>query len=808
MEYYSKYIKYKNKYLYLKNINNIIKTQQIGGDKPSVFSTKQINIIKYDTLNPFNGFIWFSSNLIRNYYKFDGSILGNLVRSLFIIIGDSDELRVTKYITDDIKPYQLGMIISQCFLYIYGKNKYSDEKNNMLFTNDNELLKNSDSIQILYDLIISNIKKIKHGKDTDTEMLVLNFFNILLAVMWYITDNREGILEYYKGINHVFTKQQISEGENGDKYEVNLDDFNKDNLYNYNDLINYKPDEKLDYEYLASIIYYHHNKIQLNDYETVYINGFIHKINDINIQLNNISFSDCGETTIRNFFKILFMRLNESKTGFIYDTKLMEEFGVIKEVIDFFKKYDTEEKQNSDKLLDNLNARQAWALVVNNISDISYAQEYTQDATTFKYEIKPGFAQDNKTMNIMKLIYKLITKINNKDTLINMISVINNKNGLAYQNIYKENFDEDGTGVFVIKTIYGEFIFNCDDAHYYIDKKTVIPLNINIDHIKDPIQKITLLSLNNNLKNVTEFSVYKPYMYLKLNNKKDLYNIINTYGARLEDGDYSKFINEIYKLIEDDYINKDISWYYNLKNKLFELNELNESLNESLNKSSNAELLSKLNQTITRINNINDIKDYNDYKQNNTDFLNMKILLYKLNPDVFEKINTYFFNFNKDKLANNKTRFSYNVTPKIENISELRLKNYLSEEINNPKMKARFKNLATLIIIDTTDKLIVTNDFPKTNTLALIYSNDYIQNIPTDLSQGNITKLYLYNDMPLPKIPKTLKTLQLNKYNQAINPRALDETTNLEIYVKSNNFDKVFEKFTKDEINKYKIIRS
>ena len=66
--YYSKYIKYKNKYLYLKNINNIITNQQIGGDKPSVFSTKKINIIEYDTLNPFNGFIWFSSNLIRNYY--------------------------------------------------------------------------------------------------------------------------------------------------------------------------------------------------------------------------------------------------------------------------------------------------------------------------------------------------------------------------------------------------------------------------------------------------------------------------------------------------------------------------------------------------------------------------------------------------------------------------------------------------------------------------------------------------------------------------------------------------------------------
>jgi hypothetical protein len=277
----------------------------------------------------------------------------------------------------------------------------------------------------------------------------------------------------------------------------------------------------------------------------------------------------------------------------------------------------------------------------------------------------------------------------------------------------------------------------------------------------------------------------------------------------LEDGDYSKFINEIYKLIEDDYINKDISWYYNLKKQLFELNENVNELNKSLNKSLNKELLNKLNQNITQINNINDIKDYNEYKQYNTDFLNMKILLYKLNqPDVFDKISTKFFNFNKYKLTGNTTRFSYNVVPKIDNINELRLKNYLSEEINNPKMKAKFRNLGLLIIIDTTNKLIVTNDFPKTHTLALRYSEKYILNIPTDLSQGNITELYLYKDMELPKMPKTLKTLKLNNYNKAIDPRALVGTTDLEIYVKNDNFNKVFEKFTKDEMNKYKIIRA
>jgi hypothetical protein len=72
-------------------------------------------------------------------------------------------------------------------------------------------------------------------------------------------------------------------------------------------------------------------------------------------------FSDCGETTLRNFIR-LFIFDHTTKT---YDLSLLERWGAIPKIIEFFTEYN-EELQNTDE------ARKSWALITSGRDDIIY----------------------------------------------------------------------------------------------------------------------------------------------------------------------------------------------------------------------------------------------------------------------------------------------------------------------------------------------------------------------------------------------------------------------------------------------------
>ena len=72
MNYYQKYIKYKNKYLLLKK--NKYDNIQYGGEQPEVYVLKDISPLSDPNmdllLNPIYGFLWNFLGPIENYFNF------------------------------------------------------------------------------------------------------------------------------------------------------------------------------------------------------------------------------------------------------------------------------------------------------------------------------------------------------------------------------------------------------------------------------------------------------------------------------------------------------------------------------------------------------------------------------------------------------------------------------------------------------------------------------------------------------------------------------------------------------------------
>ena len=109
-DYYSLYIKYKNKYLNLKNMK--------GGNKPSTLILKNINLLsglEKEYLDPTIGYIW-SLNATKNYYLFgkDDSKITQLVKLLYL--NASIDFIYSKTILErNITPFQLGYL----FVHLY-----------------------------------------------------------------------------------------------------------------------------------------------------------------------------------------------------------------------------------------------------------------------------------------------------------------------------------------------------------------------------------------------------------------------------------------------------------------------------------------------------------------------------------------------------------------------------------------------------------------------------------------------------------------------------------------------------------------
>ena len=129
MNYYEKYIKYKKKYVDLKN--NLYMT---GGDKPVVEILKKINLFNPESelsnyANPIFGFLFCETGFITNHYNFydedseSNDIISTFIHNVFYKIPGTNEIKPTKSLFE-IKAKDIGLLLG--FLYLKYV-KYKDE---------------------------------------------------------------------------------------------------------------------------------------------------------------------------------------------------------------------------------------------------------------------------------------------------------------------------------------------------------------------------------------------------------------------------------------------------------------------------------------------------------------------------------------------------------------------------------------------------------------------------------------------------------------------------------------------------------
>lgn len=122
MNYERKYLKYKTKFLQLKNVIKKRKLCLEGGGKAGVEVLKNINLFEKESdiekhLNPVYGFLW-SINAITNYYNFHNSsynTTAKLIRSAFYIIPNTPNITLTNNL-ENVSTYDFGRFLGYMYM--------------------------------------------------------------------------------------------------------------------------------------------------------------------------------------------------------------------------------------------------------------------------------------------------------------------------------------------------------------------------------------------------------------------------------------------------------------------------------------------------------------------------------------------------------------------------------------------------------------------------------------------------------------------------------------------------------------------
>ena len=132
MNYYQKYLKYKNKYLQLQQFHTHIHTySQSGGDKPFITDINSINLFvgsgmeHMEThLNPIYGLYMCSSGFItNNYYLNKENIINTPVSNLIFEISKEipGSIQPKNKIIENIKPIDFGRYIAIKYIFKFNQ---------------------------------------------------------------------------------------------------------------------------------------------------------------------------------------------------------------------------------------------------------------------------------------------------------------------------------------------------------------------------------------------------------------------------------------------------------------------------------------------------------------------------------------------------------------------------------------------------------------------------------------------------------------------------------------------------------------
>ena len=513
MSLYNKYLKYKTKYLQLS-----LKLKQIGGDKPVI---KDINLINLFTdlkmeeyLNPIYGMVMcFYGYIPNNFYLSINNLIKttdiNYNDSLLItaISNDTITVRPTTEIIADFKPIDFGRYLALFYfslenhLYTIIYSNINDESKEIVKDDINKIDKYLSKFRIFKNnekkIITIEIPKKKNNTTINRTISAFQFknnemntFHIILYCLWWVANNDEGIVQYYIGINEVFSLIN--------KY-----------LINKIELINFNKEHKTDsYEHLLFDICNSPFKI----FNQQWAKNFCKD--------SKPTYPDCGEVTARNLINLLCFS-NGS-----FNIEILNNLEAIEEVKEYYKIFNDFKKQSDNENLNmiykqNLNARDAWSYLIINIvnKNVNFVKNCISNNT--QYEINAGMNLDNTFTNFFQLIKNIFPNITEWENLVkNDITSINDEtiNGIG--------------NIIIMHKVYGKITIYCYSQHY----------DMAID--------INNKSINYNLLNEKQKNLLDILENKNININNYIYNNIDSNLLEKLLNESSTDINLKYKLFE------------------------------------------------------------------------------------------------------------------------------------------------------------------------------------------------------------------------------------------------------------------
>ena len=440
--YYEKYIKYKHKYLELKNDKYFdsqtkhkyleLKNDNVnqkGGNNFVIYGINRFSTIEYpemeELLNPIYGCFLKESDFIRNnYFLYKAGIdpgeqrLNNIFEltedeNPFYIINNNLRKKIyylsnnipgtpnvdpSNDILYNIKPIDIGRFITILYFMKIHDQLMSYDKGKIKCWFDNGYTAEKTAVEKLQNFIdkIYKIEKIKNNIKLGTKDKM--DFHLLLYCLWYILKDDNDINEYYKGIQDVF----------------NITNKYSSNIYNICPVALPDSDsENITFE--EAII-----KVTSTEF-TVYRQERSRSFCDVSESDFKYTYPDCGETTMRNLINLLCF---DVKTG-IFDLKILEKYNPILELVEYYKIFDDFNKQSSNDKKDiygqTLTARDAWSYLI-----IYYANgnlsfnAVCPNNPNHKYNVKASEqTPDGLSINSLQLLNNLLKDVTKWDDLKN-----------------------------------------------------------------------------------------------------------------------------------------------------------------------------------------------------------------------------------------------------------------------------------------------------------------------------------------------------------------------------------------------------
>jgi hypothetical protein len=656
MDFKNKYLKYKIKYFKL--------LYQKGGNLPIDIYLKNINLFNFDSdiekyLNPFYGYIWINYNVITNYYRFyvknsdDNDIISILVHRTFYKIGENilpsqllknfnvvdysnlignlyliknnldykkniSLLRMFNFYKNNEKTINILFVKLKSFLN-YNKGEEQIDKltkrietykinkdNNLLTTINNninflinksnteisKITQNIESNNIIKKKLF-NIKLITHNLDN------INIFHWLLTLLIYKLSDKEKIKEYYEELNKILPIEERV---------IIKDDYINDN-YTFKELdiktlesqAEIEKENKNNYNIYALIMLKKINKIPINLYTQKHTKTYLY----------NKEYPDCGETSVRNFINIITYDF-DTNTFDLDKFNSLEPKDTLRE---YYRVFNNFKKQNNDDITfrifgEELNARDAWDVVVSNLDNVKYDKSYIEDGKEYNYEIDSGTSKDGEENNMLCLLKILFPKIEEWKSFDNENIEIETNLTNNYGHI-KITVDND---------IYNWLFM---DEHYDLVYKEKIKKINYVFFSDDDMMKFYEDMYNKNYEFlIKKYNETKNWYYYILNNDEDIIKFFNISADFLSDEEYCKIYEYIINNCDADKKRRTIIDALKLKKKIIinpsilgyvEYYNDNETwFNIKKIKNNNAVKIINLTSILKTIPCLSIIEDYND----------------------------------------------------------------------------------------------------------------------------------------------------------------------------------------------------